>query len=92
MKNEFIYHFFHKKFFKSVYYCFICTRNRKQFKKINTMNAILKSVGVIILLIGVGILAITAFADIQSNTYLGVGLLLVILGFVSHIFLNKKFE
>ena len=64
----------------------------KQLKKINTMNTIMKSLGVIILLIGVGVLSIIAFTDTQSNTILGVGLILVILGLVSHIFLNKKFE
>jgi len=56
------------------------------------MNTIMKSLGVIILLIGVGILAIPTFMEIQSNTILGVGLLVVISGFLAHIFLNRKFE
>ena len=56
------------------------------------MNTLMKSIGVIILLIGVVLLAIPAFSDIRNNTILAIGLLLVILGFVAHIFLNKKFE
>lgn len=56
------------------------------------MNTLMKSLGVIILLIGVGILAIPAFTNMRSNTILGVGLLVIILGFFAHIFLNKKFE
>jgi hypothetical protein len=56
------------------------------------MNTLLKSLGVVILLIGVGILALPTIMDIRDNTFLGVGLLLTILGFVVHIFLNKKFE
>ena len=56
------------------------------------MNTLMKSLGAFILLIGVGILTIPAFTDIRSNTILGVGLLLVVVGFLLHIFLNKKFE
>ena len=56
------------------------------------MNTIMKSLGVLVLLIGVGILAYTFFMEIRNNVYLGVGLLLVILGLLAHIFLNKKFE
>lgn len=56
------------------------------------MNTLMKSLGVIILLIGVGILAIPAFTDMRSNTTLAIGLLLIVLGFLAHIFLNKKFE
>ena len=56
------------------------------------MNTLMKSLGVIVLLIGVGILTIPAFTDMRSNTVLGVGLFVIIFGFVAHIFLNKKFE
>lgn len=56
------------------------------------MNTLMKSLGGIILLIGVGILAVPAFTDMRSNTVLGVGLILVIVGYLAHIFLNKKFE
>ena len=56
------------------------------------MNTLMKSLGVILLLIGVGILAVPAFTDMRSNTVLVIGLLTIIVGFVAHIFLNKKFE
>ena len=56
------------------------------------MNTIMKSLGVIILLIGVGILAIPAFTEMRNNYVLAIGLVTIIIGFVAHIFLNKKFE
>ena len=56
------------------------------------MNTIMKGLGVVILLIGVGILAIPAFTEMRSNTVLAVGLITVILGFIAHIFLNRKFQ
>ena len=56
------------------------------------MNTIMKSLGGIILLIGVGILAVPAFTDMRNNTVLAIGLITVIFGFIAHIFLNKKFE
>jgi len=56
------------------------------------MRTILKSLGGFILLIGVGILAIPAFTNIRDNTILLIGLGLIILGFIAHIILNKKFE
>jgi uncharacterized membrane protein HdeD (DUF308 family) len=56
------------------------------------MSALMKSLGVIILLIGVGVLTIPSVMEIRSNTFLGAGLIIIIAGFLSHIFLNKKFE
>jgi len=54
------------------------------------MKTLLKYLGVIILLIGVGILAIPAFTDLRSNQVLLLGLGVVFLGFFAHIFLYKK--
>jgi hypothetical protein len=56
------------------------------------MNALLKSLGGFILLIGVGILTIPAFTSIRSNMVLLIGLSTIIFGFLVHIFLNKKLE
>ena len=56
------------------------------------MNTLMKSLGALILFAGVGILTIPAFTDTRSNTILGAGLLAIVLGFLLHIFLNKKFE
>jgi uncharacterized protein YjeT (DUF2065 family) len=56
------------------------------------MNTLMKSLGVVILLIGVVVLAMPSLMDIRSNMFLATGLILVIVGFLFHIFLNKKFE
>lgn len=54
------------------------------------MNNLLKYLGAVIQLIGALVLAIPALMDKSSNFTLGLGLLLVILGFVLHIVLNRK--
>lgn len=56
------------------------------------MNELLKSLGVIVLLIGVAVLAVPAFTGGMSNSALLLGLGLIILGYLGHIVLNKKFE
>jgi hypothetical protein len=60
--------------------------------KIDTMNTLMKSLGAVILLVGVGILSIPTIMDIRSNTFLGIGLIIIIIGFLAHILLNRKFE
>ena len=52
----------------------------------------LKYLGVLILLAGVAIITVPTIIQKPSNTYLLVGLLLVIGGYLSHIFLNKKIQ
>ena len=52
----------------------------------------LKYLGVLILLIGVAILIVPTLIGIPSNTYLLIGMAIVIIGFLGHIILNKKFE
>ena len=54
------------------------------------MNNLLKYLGSILLLIGVFVIAIPHFLDQTSNVTLGGGLGLVIIGFLAHIFLNRK--
>jgi len=56
------------------------------------MNTLMKSLGVIILLIGVVIMTIPTWTETPSNIMLGCGLVLVILGFLLHIWLNRKFQ
>lgn len=56
------------------------------------MNVLLKNLGVIILLIGIAILAVPALTGGMSNSVLAAGLVVVLIGYFSHIFLNKKFE
>ncbi len=54
------------------------------------MDNIKKSLGIIVLIIGVLLLAVPALTNATSNTTLGVGLLLVIVGFALHIIINKR--
>ncbi len=54
------------------------------------MKSLLKYLGAIILLIGVLVIAIPAFGETTTNFTLSVGLILVIIGFIGHIFFNKK--
>ena len=56
------------------------------------MNTLMKSLGALILLIGVGVLTIPMITDTPNNTILMIGLVTVVCGFLLHIFLNKKFE
>lgn len=56
------------------------------------MNELLKNLGVIILLIGVAILAVPTMSGIVSNTLLLTGLGVIILGYISHILINKRLE
>ena len=56
------------------------------------MKALMKILGGIILLIGVGILLIPTITETHGNKFLFIGLSTVIIGFLLHIFLNKKFE
>ena len=52
----------------------------------------LKYLGIIIILIGVAVLVLPTFLGNPSNTFLLVGLVVILGGFFSHIVLNKKIE
>ena len=54
------------------------------------MNNLLKNLGPILILVGVVILAVYFFTESNSNNYLISAGALMVLGFVAHIFLNKK--
>ena len=56
------------------------------------MNEFLKYLGVIVLLIGVAILAVPALTGGMTNSILLTGLTLIIVGYLGHIALNKRFE
>lgn len=53
------------------------------------MKEFAKYVGVIVMLIGVALLAIPYLQGTTTNLTLGIGLLLVIEGFLGHIFVNN---
>jgi hypothetical protein len=56
------------------------------------MNTLLKNLGVLILLIGAAVLAGAYFTSSLTNTILLVCLVVIILGYLTHILLNKKAE
>ena len=56
------------------------------------MNELMKSLGVIVLLIGVAVLAVPALTGGMSNSVLLLGIGLIILGYLGHIAVNKRFE
>lgn len=55
------------------------------------MKSLLKNLGVILVIIGAVILiACFASGNVNNNSVLGVSLLLVVIGLISHIVLNKR--
>ena len=53
------------------------------------MNDILKNLGLIVILIGIIFLSIVVFNQSHNNAQLAICLVLVIVGFIGHIVLNK---
>lgn len=53
------------------------------------MKEIAKYIGVIVMLIGVAVLAIPFFSGNTNNTNLIIGMVLVVEGFLGHIFINN---
>ena len=56
------------------------------------MKDLLKNSGLIFILIGVVILSITVFRETQTNAKLIISLILVVVGLLGHIILNKYIE
>ena len=56
------------------------------------MSELMKNLGVIVLLIGVVILAVPAMTGGLTNAVLMTGLIVIVVGYLSHIFINKKAE
>lgn len=56
------------------------------------MKELLKSLGLLSILAGVVVLSIAVFFEIQTNTKLAVSLILIIIGLIGHIILNKYIE
>jgi len=52
----------------------------------------LKYLGVLILLSGVAVITVPTIMENPNNTYLLVGLAMVIGGYLGHILLNKKIQ
>lgn len=56
------------------------------------MNELMKYLGVLIVIIGVAILAIPQFLGSTTNTTLATGLVVIIVGIISYILLNKRIQ
>jgi drug/metabolite transporter (DMT)-like permease len=56
------------------------------------MNNLLKYLGIVVLLIGVAILAVSSFTSGVTNAILLLGAGVVIAGYLLHIYLNKKID
>ncbi len=56
------------------------------------MSELIKNLGVIVLLIGVVILVVPFLTGGMTNNILLSGLGVIILGYLSHIFINKRIE
>jgi uncharacterized membrane protein HdeD (DUF308 family) len=61
-------------------------------KKTSVTMEFLKYLGVIILLIGVVILAIPTIQGTVSNAMLGTGLVVMLVGYIAHIVINKRIQ
>lgn len=53
------------------------------------MNALLRFGGIILVLIGVAVLAVPYFTNSMTNTLLGTGFVLMVVGIIATIVLNK---
>ena len=56
------------------------------------LKTLLKNAGLLIILIGVIILGIVVFSGAQTNTSLGLSLVLIIVGLIAHIVIGKMVE
>lgn len=56
------------------------------------MKELIKYLGVIVILIGVAILAVPQFMGMTTNFTLGLGLVVMVVGLVGHIVINKNIQ
>ncbi len=54
-----------------------------------TVKDLIKYLGVLSVVVGVIILSIVVFRETQTNTKLLISLILIVIGFFGHIFINK---
>lgn len=53
---------------------------------------LLKNAGLIVILVGVIILGVVVFTEVQTNSHLGLSLGLIIIGLLGHILINRYVE
>lgn len=56
------------------------------------MKDIIKNLGIISIIIGVIILSLAVFKETQTNAKLAVSLVLIVIGLIGHIVINKYVE
>ena len=56
------------------------------------LGTLLKNAGLLVILIGVIILGIVVFSGAQTNTSLALSLVLIIVGLLAHIVINKMVD
>ena len=56
------------------------------------MKTFIKNIGLIVLLIGLVIVIITSIGTVQENTGLWVGAILIIVGLLAYIIINRYIE
>jgi len=56
------------------------------------LKDLIRNAGLLVILAGVVILAITVYQGNQTNTYLSLSLVLIIAGLLGHIIINKVVE
>lgn len=56
------------------------------------LKTLLKNSGLLVILIGVIILAVVVFSGSQTNASLALSLVLVVLGLLSHIIINRMVD
>ncbi|AVM53491.1 hypothetical protein C4H11_11615 [Bacteroides zoogleoformans] len=75
-------------------YAFLCDKNTKEYNnqlKYIRMKGLLKNLGLILVLIGALILMACSFTgNVNNNAILGISVVLVVVGLVSYIAINKR--
>lgn len=56
------------------------------------MNEIIKYVGIILVLAGAAILAVPQFMGTTTNSTLGAGVIVIVLGILVHIVINRNID
>ena len=56
------------------------------------LKTLLKNAGLLVILVGVVILGVVVFTGTQTNASLAVSLVLVTLGLIAHIFVNRMVD
>lgn len=74
-------------------YALICGIKNEKYKNRNTMNGFLKNLGLIMIILGAIILCLSyALNWVDYNWVDGTALLVMILGLIVHIIMNKRIQ